>query len=302
MNADQAHSTRVRAEMLGTGLSEYTVLKSSSRYLHNFIAADEHIEAVISGHAERGNALLVATNRRVLFLDHQPFFTTSDEFAYGSITGVSSTHAGLFATLILHTRLGDYRLIRVNGQSAEHFEAYISTRILAQVATTPPADVLKERTLYQLAALLAPAAQAFLKDHDTGVISTVDRTGNPSGAVVYYVASDTADCVYVLTKRGTQKARNLLSNGNVHLTIFETDPPQSLQLTGTAHVETDPATAARIEGLLSKPRAYQDGVRPIPIMTLDAGEFMVLRISITSSTYNPYRQAAVHKPRARERV
>ncbi len=124
---------RVREELRMAGMSEYGLRKSSTRYLHNLIHQNEHIGAVVYGRYQGGSGMLVATDHRIIFLDHKPLFTSSDEIRYDVVFGVRISSAGPFATITLHTRVGEYELRYVNRILAEGFAEYIEEKIMDEV-------------------------------------------------------------------------------------------------------------------------------------------------------------------------
>ncbi len=69
---DQIHTNRIKQELKDAGLTSYGLLNSESRYLPQLIHEDEHIGGVVYGKHKNGLAMLVATDRRVIFLDKKP--------------------------------------------------------------------------------------------------------------------------------------------------------------------------------------------------------------------------------------
>lgn len=121
----QQHINRVRMELKVAGMTAYGLGKIESRYLPNLIHEDEHIGGVIYGQNEGGSAMLVATNKRIIFLDRKPMFTTTDELTYDVVSGLRHDSSGFLHTVVLHTRIGDYKLRYVNKNCAKRFVAYI---------------------------------------------------------------------------------------------------------------------------------------------------------------------------------
>jgi hypothetical protein len=120
-NASEIHADQVRLELGEHGISPHGLRRAESRYLPTIIHEDEHIKAAILGRVFRGAALLAVTNMRVIFFDRIPLFTNFDELPYGSVMGVSHSAVGLFASVTLRTRMGDYILRYVNKAAARAF-------------------------------------------------------------------------------------------------------------------------------------------------------------------------------------
>ena len=127
----------------------------------------------------------------------------------------------------------------------------------------------------------------FLKEHDLAVLSTVDRTGNVHGAVIYYLV-DQNNWIYILTKSETGKGRNIYAHSQVALTIHEPGTLQTLQIQGIAGVETDQKVKDYVFALMVRPRAYKDKTLLPPVTKLQEGSFMVVRISASLMSYHDY--------------
>jgi hypothetical protein len=123
------HRRRVLQELKNLGVSKYGLLMTESQYLPSIIHADEQLCGVVYGHHDAGFAMLVATDRRVIFLDKKPLFVDQDDIDYGVVAGVSHGHAGFASTVTLHTRIKDYAIRTLSIKSADGFVRYIENRI-----------------------------------------------------------------------------------------------------------------------------------------------------------------------------
>jgi hypothetical protein len=124
------HKRRVREELKHLGVSWFGLATMESEYLPSLIHADEHIGGVVYGKHPDGFAMLVATDRRVIFLDLKPLFQNEDEITFDVVSGVSFGHAGLGSTVTLHTRVKDYPIRTYNQTCARNFVQYIELRCL----------------------------------------------------------------------------------------------------------------------------------------------------------------------------
>jgi hypothetical protein len=108
---------------------------------------DEHIHGAIYGKiAEGWMALLVATDKRVIFYDKDFLTSTFDEIPYDVISGVKINHSGILASLTLHTKVREYLLKFVNLASAQKFASFIEHQRLS--GWQP--NVLKQRGILTL--------------------------------------------------------------------------------------------------------------------------------------------------------
>lgn len=283
------HAKRVKKELTEAGVTGYGLIKSESRYLPQVIHEDERIGGVVYGQYSGGSAMLIATDHRVIFLDRKPLFTTSDELTYDVVSGVRFDRSGLFNSVVLHTRVADYTIRYANARCANRFVRYIESRRLEKDYNSADSrDTAAPSTPVPLP-YLSDQALAFLKEHDVTVLSSVDRTGNVYGAVVYYLV-DQLNYIYILTKQGTAKARNILAHSQVAMTIFEASTARTLNIQGTAEFETDQKIKDYVFNEIVKPRPYSGEMQLPPVTKLTEGSFTVIRITPTSGKYTDYKE------------
>lgn len=291
MQLTKSHQERVQKELRQAGMTKMGIIRFASTYLPNVIQEEEHIEAVVYGRYSSGTGLLkysegmlIATNERIIFLDHKPGFTSMDELTYDMVAGLKQTAAGLFASITLHTRIGDYTIRFANRRCLGKFARYVEIRRLEQVPLAMAAQEI-QRTAADEAAL------DFLRAHDIAVLSTVDRLGNVSGAVVYYIVDDD-NHIYILTKGETQKAHNVFAHHQVALTVFEASKAQTAQLQGVGEIEADQAVKDRVFAQIVRPRPYDGETHLPPVTTLHKGAYIILRITPTSIRFTDYKKRA----------
>lgn len=122
------HKERIQQELIDVGVTKAGLLLRESRHLHTVIHTDEHLGGVVYGFHEDGMAMLVATDRRVIFLDKKPFFEDQDEITYDVVSGVTIGKMKRVATVKLHTRIKDYSIRTYNPKCAQRFVDYIEWR------------------------------------------------------------------------------------------------------------------------------------------------------------------------------
>ncbi len=130
LSAMRIHRARILAELREAYLSRYARRSSEAKYLPYIIHDNEHIKAAVFGYQEAGFVMLVATDKRVIFLDKKPLFINQDEVTFDVVSGVKLNETVMGATLKLHTRVKDYKLFTMKEASAEHFMQYIETHCL----------------------------------------------------------------------------------------------------------------------------------------------------------------------------
>jgi len=282
---ETVHSEKVRNELKRAGLSHLATLRFTSRYLPKVIHAGETIDAAIFGHHKNKEGLLnysegilVATDQRVIYLDHRPGFTTMDEMTYEIISGINITEAGVGSSLTLFTKIGNYTISFARRASVQKFADYIEHK---RVDTHQPAQYVPDPDLS-----VPLGALHFLKTHDIAVLSTVERSGSVSGAVVYYTVFN--DVLYIVTKEHTRKARNIYSNPQVALTIYDAAALQELQIKAAAQVETDPEVKEKAFKRIIYPRTYDKGDDSPPVTKIHNGAFVVFQITPVDYAFSDF--------------
>lgn len=129
---------------------------------------------------------------------------------------------------------------------------------------------------------------AFLDKHHSGVLATTDSTGKPHAATVY-LAYDRNFNIYFVTKRETQKARNIQQNPFAAIAISDEASQTTVQAVGPVSELTD---AQRSSGIISEiwSIALRSSQSRIPPTTkLSAGGYVVYMLSAPSlrmATFN----------------
>lgn len=126
-----SQSERVKHQLHALGVSRIAMHSMESRYLPHVIHPDEYIQGVVYGKSDDGFAMLLATDKRAIFLDKKPLFVNMDEITYDVVSGVSLGNIGFGSTVTLHTRIKDYTIMTLNEKCAKAFVEAIETRCIA---------------------------------------------------------------------------------------------------------------------------------------------------------------------------
>ncbi|MBP6962423.1 pyridoxamine 5'-phosphate oxidase family protein [Candidatus Saccharibacteria bacterium] len=299
------HKKRIVKELKEAGMTPWGFLKMETKRLPEIIHEDEKIGGVVYGRTtgdKIGSAMLIATDKRVIFLDVKPFFVTSDEIAYRVVSGVKTNNAGTFAGITLHTKVRDFSLRFVNLNCAKIFENFIETYI--ELHTKDGSDIyndVNDVTSDKIQQQSAPAPikppappptprlSEFLRlvtNQNSAVISTVDKYGNAHGAVVHYVFED--GNFFIVTKAQTNKSKNITAHPQVALTIHAISSLKTAQILGNAEQEYDTNIKDRVYGSISEPKQYAEGNHLPPITSLKKGDVVVYRITPTDIQYQDF--------------
>jgi hypothetical protein len=77
--------------------------RNEVKELHKVLTEDEVIKQCVNGHYSGGYALLVATNQRLILVDHKPMFLTMEVIWYDKIGQIDYNHRLLNASICVST-------------------------------------------------------------------------------------------------------------------------------------------------------------------------------------------------------
>ncbi len=289
---DKKHTSRIIEELKNVGMTSYGLLKMETAKLPHIMHEDEHIGGVVYGHTtgdKIGSAMLVATDKRVLFIDVKPFFTASDEVSYDVVSGIKHNHVGPFAGVVLHTRVRDYGMRFVNNKCADTFVKFIEKHIEHRAKENRLAETQPMPNQKSIDGSTADEQLKYIQTHDTAVLSTIDREGNAHGAIIHYVFDN--GIFYFMTKTQTAKAQNIALHGQVALTINESGSLKLVQVSGVAQQELNKKIVSKIYAQIIKPRAYREGTHLPPVATIKKGEAVVIAITPFHLHYHDFSLA-----------
>lgn len=300
MRSDK-HVQRIEQELKDAGVSRFGLAKMESKYLPGIIHEDEHIYGAVYGKIDFLSSMLVATEKRVLFLNREPMLSTTDEITYNVVSGVKFDKVGLFGSLTLHTRIRDYTIRYVNLKSARKFVKYIETRRIETssqkvedydaesqvIAALPDGNNAYNTSVPELGPGVDREAFKFLKQNDLAVLSTVDETGTVRGAEVNYTVGKN-NLIYILTRSETAKAKGIFAHGQVALTVHESGSMKTVQLEGQAELEQDPTTKKLVYQMFTTLKEYKEGKHLPPVAQLGFGSYVAIKITPTFVRYRDY--------------
>ena len=276
---------RITEELKAVGVTAYGRLKRPSRLLHTLLRDDEHIEAAAYGQGADGSAMLVATNKRVLFVEANLLYSSSDDFGYDVISGVNHQESPLFGSVTLFTKVHTYHLEYASRESAMRFVKLIEDRVAGAGDVKKDLDLSYEEPERQVHyATLSDEARDFLHSQETMVVSTAARTGQVHSAVVYYTIQD--DVLYMLTKKETAKSHNLIAGKGAAVVVYDAATKRTAQLQTVAEIVGDPEVSEEVFTTIGA--VMHGGVENLPIAQLDAGGYIVFALRPTEVKYHDY--------------
>lgn len=119
----------------------------------------------------------------------------------------------------------------------------------------------------------------FLKNEKQklGVVSTISAVNTPQSALIYY-AFDQDLNIYFITRTQSRKFENIKKNPHVAFVVGTENPPQTLQIEGTASILERPDDLAFLFTDLVRMAVERHFVPPITQMT-SSGDVLFMKIT-----------------------
>lgn len=128
---------------------------------------------------------------------------------------------------------------------------------------------------------------AFLEKNNTGVLASADNTGKPHAATVYFTFDKQLN-LYFITKKETQKSRNLQANPRAAIAIFDVSSQTTVQAEGTVSEVIDPRQQEWIFNDITKAAIRTSNGVP-PTSQYIAGGYVVYKLlapTLRKATFN----------------
>ncbi len=289
-----ASSNQIKKELKAAKVTSYGLLKQEARYLHVLIEEDEHIKAVVYGlygdgkGVQSSSGMMVATDRRMIFIDKKPLFTDIDEFGYGAILGINVNNAMFFSSVIIHTANKEYRFRNVNRKCARQMKLYIESNVVEKPRSADKTTAVVSKIRQPAPVKISEKATKFLRTHDTAVLSTINKEKEIDAAPIHYIV-DKDNRIYFTTKSSTAKSRNLMRRCVVALTIYDKDKMSTAQIKGTSDLVDDPEVKNYVYNEITRPRKYGSTTAAAPVTKIKEGAFETFCITMTECKYRDFR-------------
>lgn len=121
----------------------------------------------------------------------------------------------------------------------------------------------------------------FLSSNRVGVLATADLSGKPHASTIY-VITDSVLNFYFVTKKETQKARNLAANPRASIAIYDATSQTTVQIDGHVVEVKDEGQAAQLFTQMQGIAHTTSSSGILPVTQLSAGGYITYRLSSPS--------------------
>lgn len=123
-----------------------------------------------------------------------------------------------------------------------------------------------------------PHISSFLKRNHIAVLATTFKGSNTPHAAVVYYATDSQMNLFIITKAKTTKSKNLDSNPQAALAIYEAATQATAQIHALVSRVEDPVMMQKALRLMSKYSSETAQTGETPISKLDAGDYILYKL------------------------
>lgn len=122
---------------------------------------------------------------------------------------------------------------------------------------------------------------SFLSKNQVGILATADSTGKPHAATIYFTFNQQFD-LYFVTKKDTQKSRNLQNNNRAAIAVYDASSQATVQAEGTVVEVVDPKQLEWIFNDIWRIASIASPGSPPPQSQLLAGGYVVYKLAAPS--------------------
>lgn len=123
-----------------------------------------------------------------------------------------------------------------------------------------------------------PNIESFLKRNHIAVLATADKsTATPYASTIYF-ATDSQMNIFFVTKAKTLKSKNLISNPQASIAIYEANTQSTAQISGPVTVIDDKTMLDKALKLMAKYSEQTAQTEETPISKLYAGSYLLYKL------------------------
>lgn len=289
MNKDASHVSRINDDLRRVGFKSYGFMKSETRALPDIIASDEPILGCIYGQYSGGSGMLVATDRRILFVDKKPMHLLLEEMTFERVVDIGVDWQPFYSMVTLNTRGEKYIFKYVNTKCARIFVRYLETAVIGMKSKQKSSGIRASNPKIVMPVVINNEESFFLSNHALAVVSSNGKNGYPYGAAMFYFPDQTDHIIRVVTRSETETAQNLRVSKKVALTITDVEDLATMHITGDASIDDTPEKGyAIMQQLIKGHPLLPKNVLP-PVAQINEGAYVIFKITIRSTNLRIYK-------------
>jgi general stress protein 26 len=123
-----------------------------------------------------------------------------------------------------------------------------------------------------------PNIESFLKRNHIAVLATADKTSAAPYASTIYFATDSQMNIFFVTKAKTLKSKNLASNPQASIAVYEANTQTTVQITGPVTVIEDRSMLEKALKIMADYSYQTAQTEETPISKLYAGDNILYKL------------------------
>ena len=168
---DDAQQKRIAHELSMVGVSGDGLHRKVSKELAVALRNDEHVEAAVFGrNINNWHALLAATDKRIVYIEADLLFHSSDSLSYAIVHGVDHIPTPFFDGIILYCLGKEYKITHINKQSSTRFMRFIEDKVENVANPEKDFDLSYTKPKNDIAAKTKPKLPYTLSTQDISIL------------------------------------------------------------------------------------------------------------------------------------
>lgn len=284
-------AARIVEDLRSVGVKGYGLMKAETRELARILGPEETIYGCIYGQYGGGSGMMVATDRRVLFLDKKPMHLLLEEMTFDKIMDIGADWQPFFSKVIVNTRGGRYIFSYVNTKCARTFVHYLEAAVLGMPDARFTRDSKDSHYAMKRQARFDDEESQFLATHAICTVSSIGRNGYPYGATMFYFVDQKEHTIRIVTRSETETAQNLRASRRVALTITDEKMLATMHVRGDAVIDDEPEKGYEIMQEIMKGDLMPVKNALPPVAQLKEGAYVVFKIVIAATYVHTYKKS-----------
>lgn len=126
----QARADEIKKQLRAVGASSYELQKPEIPELVKLLHHDETIQSFVLGFYDSGYGMLVATSKRLLFVDKMFVGLKVEDLPYSTLNAIEHDLGWVFARVKVISRAGEFHFRWVKKSHATNFYHFVDKKIL----------------------------------------------------------------------------------------------------------------------------------------------------------------------------
>ncbi len=301
-----ANQVAVSNRLAELGISSYNQHRHIVEILGSIITPNETIEAVVIGrNANHTSALFALTQKQLFYIVGDKLYHSTNQIALSSLMGVTLLPTPILSSVTIESKAGEFCIMDANNSNADFFTKQLN-RVISQsndeegntpvdmpiepespttTNPTPVTNTNNEETTRTPVFNLTNNELEFISQQHAGILTTASASGDIHTNPVYYVVQNSN--IYILTRKKTHKAQNMVSRPQATLAILNNNTLQYVTINALSQVVSSLEKEELIYNSISEQISKKSSsIIQNALYDTEKGEYTVFQLVPVSSSNN----------------